>query len=76
MKAIRILLAIAAAGATFYSLNAFAVKNGYPDRLDFRNRHYQADCNHRPSRTHLLRQHYRGTVDTSLKATDSVNLNK
>lgn len=33
MKAFRILLALAIAGATFYSLNAFAVKNGFQDRL-------------------------------------------
>lgn len=45
MRAFRIFLALAAAGATFYSLNVLAVQNGYRDRLDFRNRHYhEHDC--------------------------------
>lgn len=45
MNAFRILLALALAGATFYSLNVLAVQNGYGDRLDFKNRHYhENDC--------------------------------
>jgi hypothetical protein len=36
MRTFRILLALAVAAGTFYSLNVLAVQNGYRDRLDFK----------------------------------------
>lgn len=77
MKAFRILLAFFVAGATFYSLNAFAIKNGFPDRLDFKNRYYhEQDCNHEHYRHHGFIHHSRKTVDISVTPIDSNNLNK
>jgi len=74
MKAFRILLAFFVAGATFYSLNAFAVKNGYRDRLDFKNRHYhEQDCKQSHYRNHGFSHHNRQMVDTSVTPIDSTN---
>ncbi|GGI26656.1 hypothetical protein [Pedobacter mendelii] len=74
MKAFRILLAFAVAGATFYSLNTFAVMNGYRDRLDFKNRHYhEHDCNHE-NRHNGFSHHSRKAVDTSMAPIDSTNI--
>ncbi|WP_175634688.1 hypothetical protein [Pedobacter ghigonis] len=62
MRAFRIFLALAAAGATFYSLNVLAVQNGYRDRLDFRNRHYhEHDC--KPEqKSHAFNHHSNNTA--------------
>lgn len=77
MKAFRILLAFFVAGATFYSLNAFAVKNGYRDRLDFKNRHYhEYDCNQEHYRNHGFHHHNRKAIDTLITPIDSTTLNK
>ncbi|MBC6110720.1 hypothetical protein ACFOG5_16945 [Pedobacter fastidiosus] len=77
MKAFRILLAFFVAGATFYSLNAFAVKNGYRDRLDFKNRHYhEYDCNQEHYRSQGYSHHNRKVIDTSITPIDSITLNK
>jgi len=66
MRAFRIFLALAAAGATFYSLNVLAVQNGYRDRLDFKNRHYHGhDC--RSERNHAL-SHHQNTGPFELKS--------
>jgi len=74
MKAFRILLALAVAGATFYSLNVVAVQNGYHDRLDFKNRHYQeSDCNQEHYKNHGFSHHNR-TSDTSIKPIDGTNI--
>jgi len=74
MKAFRILLALAVAGATFYSLNVLAVQNGYRDRLDFKNRHYhESDCNQEHYRNHGFSHHSRKAVDTSITPIDSTN---
>ncbi|KIA92807.1 hypothetical protein OC25_15580 [Pedobacter kyungheensis] len=64
MRAFRIFLALAAAGATFYSLNVLAVQNGYRDRLDFKNRHYrEQDC--RPGqKSHAFNHHNNNTTGT------------
>ena len=73
MKAFRILLALAVAGATFYSLNALAVQNGYRDRLDFKNKHYhEHPCVDR-NRSEGFSSRNRRTVDTSVTAIDSTN---
>jgi len=75
MKAFRILLALAVAGVTFYSLNAFAVKNGYRDRLDFKNRHYhESDCNQENDRNHSFNHHSRKAADTPITQIDSTNI--
>jgi len=75
MKAFRILLALAIAGATFYSLNAFAVKNGFQDRLDFKNRYYhESDCNREHHRNHGFSHHDRKAVDTLITPIDSTNI--
>jgi hypothetical protein len=62
MRAFHIFLALAAAGATFYSLNVLAVQNGYRDRLDFRNQHYhERDC--KPEqRSHVFSHHHNNTA--------------
>ncbi|WP_443945323.1 hypothetical protein ACJVDH_20780 [Pedobacter sp. AW1-32] len=61
MRPFRFLLAFAAAVGTFYSLNALAVQKGYPNRLDFSNRHYQhRDCGVKPH------QNYRHHNDTAV----------
>jgi len=74
MKAFRILLALAVAGATFYSLNALAVQNGYRDRLDFKNQHYhEHDCIQEHRRNHSFSHHNRNTVDTGITTIDSLN---
>ncbi|KQR71964.1 hypothetical protein [Pedobacter sp. Leaf176] len=75
MKAFRILLAMAVAGATFYSLNVLAVQNGYRDRLDFKNRHYhESDCNREHYRNHGFSHHGRKAADTSITQIDSANI--
>ncbi|WP_316830280.1 hypothetical protein [Pedobacter aquatilis] len=75
MKAFRILLALAVAVATFYSLNVLAVQNGYPDRLDFKNRHYhEQDCNREKERNHSFSHHGRKVADTSTSPIDSTNI--
>ncbi len=74
MKAFRILLALAVAVATFYSLNVLAVQNGYRDRLDFKNRYYyDQDCNHEHYRNHGFSHHNRKTFDSLLTTVDSTN---
>ncbi|SDC95796.1 hypothetical protein [Pedobacter soli] len=74
MRAFRIFLALAAAGATFYSLNVLAVQNGYRDRLDFKNRHYhEHDC--RSERNHALSHHHNtntGTFELKPEAPESI----
>ena len=72
MKAFRILLALAVAGATFYSLNVLAVQNGYRDRLDFKNRHYHDDCNHEQYKNHGFSHHHTQKADTIIPI-DSIN---
>ncbi|WP_316802298.1 hypothetical protein [Pedobacter nototheniae] len=58
MRIFRGLLVLVAAAATFYSLNVFAVQNGYRDRLDFKNRHYHDDdCSNRHYRQHSFNHH-------------------
>ena len=75
MKAFRILLALAVAGATFYSLNVLAVQNGYRDRLDFKNRHYhEYDCSNEHQRNHGFSHHDRKAVDTPITPIDSTNI--
>ncbi|UKT63548.1 hypothetical protein [Pedobacter mucosus] len=75
MKAFRILLAFAVAGATFYSLNVFAIKNGYSDRLDFKNKHYhEEDCSHEHFRNHGFSHHSRKLVEPSITPIDSTNI--
>jgi len=72
MKAFRILLALAVAGATFYSLNVLAVQNGYRDRLDFKNRHYhEHDCNHEHRRNHGYTHRDRTLIDTATTKADT-----
>ncbi|MGM9476657.1 hypothetical protein ACS5PU_09500 [Pedobacter sp. GSP4] len=74
MKAFRILLALAAAGATFYSLNALAIQNGYRDRLDFKNRHYhEHDCSQEHYKNHTFNHHNRNVADTPITGMDSLN---
>ena len=75
MKAFRILLAFAVAGATFYSFNVLGVQNGYRNRLDFKNRHYhESDCNQGHYRNHSFSHHGRMAVDTSTITIDSTNI--
>ncbi|WP_421945739.1 hypothetical protein [Pedobacter sp.] len=72
MKAFRILLALAVAGATFYSLNVLAVQNGYRDRLDFKNRNYHdVDCHYEHYRNHGFSHHSRKTIDSNITPIDS-----
>ena len=72
MKAFRILLALAVAGATFYSLNVLAVQNGYRDRLDFKNRNYHdEDCQHEHYRNHGFSHHSRKNIDSTITPIDS-----
>ncbi|WP_316735482.1 hypothetical protein [Pedobacter aquatilis] len=73
MKAFRILLALAVAGATFYSLNVLAVQNGYRDRLDFKNRHYREhDCCQEYNRHHGFSHHNRKTNENVITPIDSL----
>ncbi|WP_231425567.1 hypothetical protein [Pedobacter sp. Leaf250] len=73
MRAFRILLALAVAGATFYSLNVLAMQNGYPDRLDFKNRHYhEKDCESQ-DRHHGFSHHNRKMTDSIITPIDSLN---
>ena len=73
MKVFRILLALAVAGATFYSLNVLAVQNGYRDRLDFRNKHYhEQDCGHEHGRNHTYSHHSRKTIDTPVDSSNNL----
>lgn len=73
MRTFRILLALAVAAGTFYSLNVLAVQNGYRDRLDFKNRHYHEDCDHEYNRRHAFNHHNRKATDTMISPVDSVN---
>ena len=72
MKAFRILLALAIAAGTFYSLNVLAVQHGYPDRLDFKNRHYYDGCDHEQYKNHGFSHHRTQKSDTIIPA-DSIN---
>lgn len=76
MRTFRILLALAVAAGTFYSLNVLAVQNGYRDRLDFKNRHYNEDCDHEYNRRHAFSHHNRKTTDALIAQVDSVNITK
>jgi hypothetical protein len=71
MRAFRILLALAVAAGTFYSLNVLAVQNGYCDRLDFKNRHYRDDCQQEHHRSHS--HHSRKMDDNVISLIDSIN---
>lgn len=73
MRAFRILLALAVAAGTFYSLNVLAVQNGYRDRLDFKNRHYHDDCQQEHHRNHSYSHHSRKMDDTMITPIDSIN---
>ncbi|MBO9676455.1 MAG: hypothetical protein J7577_23645 [Sphingobacteriaceae bacterium] len=64
MRAFRIFLALAAAGATFYSLNVLAVQNGYRDRLDFRNRYYHEHNCGPAQKSHAFNHHRNNTTGT------------
>jgi len=75
MKAFRILLALAIAGATFYSLNVLAVQNGYRDRLDFKNRHYhERDCNQEGRRSHGFNHHKGVTINSQANRPDTTKI--
>ncbi|WP_412466850.1 hypothetical protein [Pedobacter sp. KLB.chiD] len=63
MRTFRILLALAVAAGTFYSLNVLAVQYGYRDRLDFKNRHYH-DCGHEQYKNHSFSHHRTQQDDT------------
>ena len=73
MRTFRILLALAVAAGTFYSLNVLAVQNGYRDRLDFKNRHYHDDCQQAHDRNHSFSHHNRRMDDSVIQPIDSVN---
>ena len=73
MRAFRILLALVVAGATFYSLNVLAIQNGYPDRLDLKNKHYHEDDCKSHHRNHGFSHHNRKAVDTMITPIDSLN---
>jgi hypothetical protein len=73
MRTFRILLALAVAAGTFYSLNVLAVQNGYRDRLDFKNRNYTEDCQHEYSRHHGFSHHNRKATEAVITPIDSVN---
>jgi len=70
MKAFRILLALAVAGATFYSLNVLAVQNGFRDRLDFSNKNYH---DHHCSSHGKVFNHHRTAIDPVKLTMDSIN---
>jgi len=72
MRTFRILLALAVAAGTFYSLNVLAVQHGYSDRLDFKNRHYHDDCHQEHYRNHSFSHHGTQKADTIIP-TDSIN---
>lgn len=64
MKAFRILLALITAGATFYGLNVLAMQQGYPDRLDLKNKNYhQQDCKNRSVKNHHQMQSQQFYID-------------
>ncbi|QXU41238.1 hypothetical protein [Pedobacter sp. D749] len=73
MRAFRILLALAVASGTFYSLNALAIQHGYRDRLDFKNRYYHDDCQQEHYRNHSYSHHNRKMDDTMISSADSIN---
>ena len=73
MRTFRILLALAVAAGTFYSLNVLAVQNGYRDRLDFKNRNYNEDCRQEYNRHHGFSHHNRKATETMITPIDSVN---
>lgn len=73
MRAFRILLALAVAAGTFYSLNVLAIENGYRDRLDFKNRHYRDDCQQEHHRSHSYSHHSRKMDNTVISPVDSIN---
>ncbi|MEH3113143.1 hypothetical protein [Pedobacter terrae] len=72
MRTLRILLALAVAAGTFYSLNVLAIQYGYHDRLDFKNRHYHDDCDQVQFRNHGF-SHHRTPVSNGIISTDSIN---
>lgn len=73
MSAFRILLALAVAGTTFYSLNVLAVQNGYRDRLDFSNRYYH-ESNCRPNHKKPGFSHHNNTMAAPVvRQIDSTN---
>nr|WP_315417219.1 hypothetical protein [uncultured Pedobacter sp.] len=73
MRAFRILLALAVAAGTFYSLNVLAIQHGYRDRLDFKNRYYHDDCQQEHYRNHSYSHHSRKMDDTVISPADSIN---
>lgn len=73
MRAFRILLALAVAAGTFYSLNTLAIQHGYRDRLDFKNRYYHDDCQQEHYRNHSYSHHSRKMDDTMISPADSIN---
>lgn len=73
MKAFRILLAMAVAGATFYSLNVLAIQNGYPDRLDFKNKNYRENDCKSHQKNHGFSHHNRKAADSVITPIDSLN---
>jgi len=73
MRAFRILLALAVAAGTFYSLNVLAIQHGYRDRLDFKNRYYHDDCQQEHYRNHSYSHHSRKMDDTMISPGDSIN---
>ncbi|RLJ73434.1 hypothetical protein [Pedobacter alluvionis] len=73
MRAFRILLALAVAAGTFYSLNVLAIQHGYRDRLDFKNRYYHDDCQQEHYRNHSYSHHSRKMDDTMISPADSIN---
>jgi hypothetical protein len=72
MRTFRILLALAVAAGTFYSLNVLAVQYGYRDRLDFKNRHYHDDCDRGQYRNHGFSHHRMQKADGIIPA-NSIN---
>lgn len=74
MRIFRGILALVAAAATFYSLNVLAVQNGYRDRLDFKNRHYnEGNCCNEHYRSHSFNHHNNKMQNTATP--DSVRKN-
>jgi len=73
MRTLRILLALAVAAGTFYSLNVLAVQRGYRDRLDFKNRHYHDDCQQEHYRNHSFSHHNRKMDDSVIQPIDSIH---
>ncbi|WP_293784951.1 hypothetical protein [uncultured Pedobacter sp.] len=72
MRTFKILLALAVAAGTFYSLNVLATQYGYRDRLDFKNRHYHGGCDHGQYSNHGF-SHHRTPVSDTIIPPDSIN---